>query len=154
MINTLDIAWLGGLLEGEGSFMMGKSNDPRIQMQMTDRDTMERAASILGVPVSSYVRKPKGKASYLPVYGLGVTGHRSIAWMMTLYKFLGNRRQAKIREILEKWKTTRIVIRGRMATCHPDRKHCADGLCRMCWMREYRKRTGKNGTYYRNRSAA
>jgi hypothetical protein len=31
----------------------------------------------------------------------------------------------------------------RMAQCHPDRKHCARGLCRPCWKRDYRARTGR-----------
>ena len=27
----------------------------------------------------------------------------------------------------------------RMAICHPEKKHCANGLCRQCWETQYRK---------------
>lgn len=47
-VTTKDIAWLAGLLEGEGCF-------------------------------------------------------NTIVWMQTLYVFLGNRRRAKIREIIKEW---------------------------------------------------
>lgn len=144
MRTTKDLAWLGGLLEGEASFMIRKGC-PKIALQMTDLDTMERAAVILGVPVGSYVRKPKGKATYLPVWHLAVHGTRAISWMMTLYQFLGGRRQAKICSIIEEWRTSRMVPRAPhgqrfMAICHPDRPRAADMLCNSCYMRRRRLR--------------
>ena len=111
MRTTKELAWLGGLLEGEAAFMIRKGC-PKIGLQMTDLDTMERAAAILGVPVGSYSRKPKGKETYLPVWHLGVHGTRAIGWMMTLYQFLGQRRQAKIRSIIEEWCASRTVPRA------------------------------------------
>jgi hypothetical protein len=47
-LSKVDIAWLAGLLEGEGSFMRGKRKDaPGISLAMTDRDVVERAAKLL-----------------------------------------------------------------------------------------------------------
>lgn len=76
--------------------------------------------------------------------------------MMTLYSLMGERRQAKIREILEHWKAHRMAPRSSKgnrlpAICHPDKLRTGNLLCRACWMRDYRKRTGKNGSYYRKR---
>jgi hypothetical protein len=158
MINTLDIAWLGGLLEGEASFMIRKGC-PKIGLQMTDKDTMERVAKILAVPVGAYSRRPKGKSTYLPVWHLAVHGTKAISWMMTLYQFLGNRRQEKVRFILDTWKASKAAPRASrgtrlMSVCHPEKPRCGDMLCRACWMREYRKRTGKNGSYYRKLAIA
>lgn len=56
MIETKDIYWLAGLLEGEGAFCVrGKlSNDgskgayPVIQVGSTDRDVIMRAAKLMG----------------------------------------------------------------------------------------------------------
>lgn len=156
-MKTIEIAWLAGLLEGEASFMLKKGNSI-IQIQMTDRDVMERIAALLGTKVGDYARKPKGKASYLPVYWIAVHGTRAISWMMTLYSFMGERRRAKILEIINHWKASKRAPRASrgtrlMAVCHPDKPRTANLLCRTCWMREYRKRTGKNGTYYRKLAA-
>lgn len=153
MKTTKDIAWLAGILEGEASFML-KNGNSIIQVQMTDKDVMDRVAALLGTNVSSYVRKPKGKASYLPVFWLAVHGTKAIGWMMTLYALMGERRRAKILHILDHWKVARSAPRSSRgqrlpAICHPEKPRCGDMLCRTCWMREYRKRTGKNGSHYR-----
>jgi len=153
MITVKELAWLGGLLEGEASFML-RNGCHKIALQMTDLDVVQRAAAILGVPVGAYSRQPKGKATYLPVWHLAVHGIKAIAWMMTLYTLMGERRKAKILEVLDHWKASKSAPRASrgtrlMAVCHPDRPRAAHMLCNTCWMREYRKRTGKNGNYYR-----
>lgn len=155
MRTTTDIAWLAGLLEGEASFML-KNGNTTIQVQMTDKDVMDRAAALLGTKVGDYGRKPKGKASYLPVFWLAIHGTRAIGWMMTLYVLMGKRRQAKILQILDHWRSAKSAPRSSRgqrlpAVCHPDRLRCGDMLCRACWMREYRKRTGKTASYYRKK---
>lgn len=157
MRSTLDLAWLGGLLEGEAAFMM-KNGSPKIGLQMTDKDVIERAAKLLGVPVGAYSRKPKGKASYLPVWHLAVHGTNAICWMMTLFTFLGERRRAKVTSIIEQWKASKAAPRAPrgtrlMAVCHPDRPRRGNLLCGTCWMREWRRRTGRNGSYYRKKAA-
>jgi len=154
-MTTLHIAWLAGLLEGEASFMR-RNGSPSIKIQLTDRDVLDRAASILGGTVGRNSYQPKGKATYKPVYHLSIHGMRAIAWMMTLYPMLGVRRRKKVREILEAWKSSRSQLhasRGTrtMAICHRDKPVVARGLCQKCYMREWRK-NGRNGTYYRNRA--
>jgi hypothetical protein len=143
MRTSLDIAWLGGLLEGEGSFINGIS--PEIAMQMTDRDTVVKAAVLLGVPIGKAPRKPKGKESYKLVWHVRVHGARAIGWMMTLYQFLGERRRAKVREILATWRASSRFPRAPrgqrwMATCHPDRVRSGRMLCHPCYMRWWRGR--------------
>ncbi len=47
-VDPLELHWLAGLLEGEGSFMVGPPSDPRrpaIAVQMTDEDVMRRIES-------------------------------------------------------------------------------------------------------------
>lgn len=156
MIKTLDIAWLAGLLEGEGSFGI-TNGSPWIQFQSTDKDVVQRAALILSFEFRDNQYKPRGPAYYKPVWGLSLHGIRAIAWMMTLFVLLGERRQSKVREVIEAWKASKAMPRASrgtrlMATCHPDKPRAAHGLCRTCWMREYRKTTGRTGTYYRKRA--
>jgi hypothetical protein len=101
-ITVKDIAWLGGLLEGEGCFGSYKRL-ATLKLNMTDLDTVMKAAAIMGIEfVGKYpVKNPRWK----PACHANLFGNPAAAWMMTLYDFLGTRRQAKIREILEKWKT-------------------------------------------------
>lgn len=122
--------------------MMTK-NSPVIALQMTDKDVIERAAHILGVPIHNYTYKPKGKDSYKPVYTCRVHGKDAIGWMMTLFTFMGDRRRTRIKEIIAQWKSSSYnrAKRGTRnnATCHPDRVATGFGLCKNCYMKEWRK---------------
>lgn len=141
MIKTLDIAWLAGILEGEASFGY-HGTTPVIQLQMTDPDVVKRVAALLGVDVRA-PWKPKGKDHYKLVYGCVAHGRKAIGWMMTLYSFMGVRRKEAIEAALNKWKAqprTTHASRGdrTMARCHPERGVTGWGLCKACYMREYR----------------
>jgi hypothetical protein len=137
----MDIAWLAGLLEGEGWFGLKDKKWPVIGLQMTDCDIVIRAAFLLGVksPEKPYYWKRK---NHKPTWKCGIYGSRAIGWMMTLYQFLGERRREKIRFIIEQWKkmTSHRAPRGIhwTATCHPDKRIAGMGLCQTCYMRKYR----------------
>lgn len=140
-INTLDIAWLGGLLEGEGCFQ-DERGSPSITLATTDRDVMLRAARLMGVEAQA-TYMPGRKATYRPVHSCKAHGTRAIAWMMTLFPFFGERRQERVRGIIERWKASDRAPRAPrgqrfMATCHPDRVRTGRGLCQACYMREWR----------------
>lgn len=138
MISTQQIAWLAGLLEGEGSFMWTKT--PVISVQMTDRDIVCRVASIIGGNVAGpYVNKYGHK----PTWACRVYGPRAAGWMMTLFTFLGERRQAKISDVLTIWKAHTghpKASPGRRlpAICHDDRIRVAFGKCKQCYMAQWR----------------
>jgi hypothetical protein len=109
MIRPIDIAWLAGLLEGEGCFFQNKSGTaPQISLAMIDKDTIKRASFIFGLggwcrrmtPDSSDIigtRKNK--------YVFTIGGNEAIQWMMTLYSLMGERRKSKIKSILDSWKS-------------------------------------------------
>lgn len=102
MIATADIAWLAGLLEGEGSFVSRKENgDPRIMLDMTDRDVIDRAAALLGVNHIG-VRNP-GLRHHKHVYIIRLSGDKAAAWMMTLYSYMGQRRRHDMKAVLKRW---------------------------------------------------
>jgi hypothetical protein len=134
----IDIAWLAGLIEGEGSFQWNSS--PTIQMSMTDKDVMERVAILCDYPIRTY--KPRGKSTYKAVWSIRIAGARAAAWMMTLYAFMGIRRRAKIAELLLRWKHSPGFPRGRKgerlpALCHPARLRFAQGQCKQCYSKEF-----------------
>lgn len=99
-LSTKDIAWLAGLLEGEGCFRYRTT--PMIQFAMTDKDVVGLAAGLLGAK-SVRFRKQQA-AHWKPQYEVSIHGQRAAEWMMTLYPLMGERRQAKIREILAAWR--------------------------------------------------
>ena len=107
-ITDIDIAWLAGLLEGEGCFHIANRIDSYgnkrivIQLCMTDKDIVERAANLLDVPLKCRNRKTKSGKN---LYTANVwDSDKAIAWMLTLYPYLGIRRQSKIRDCLAVWK--------------------------------------------------
>lgn len=101
-----DLRQLAGLLEGEASFHLHRHKYPRIDLRMTDRDVVEWAANLLGTKLRLYPNS-SGNPKHLPVWSTQVDGARAAGWMMTLYKHLGDRRRAKVREILSVWRAPR-----------------------------------------------
>ena len=102
MRNMIDVAWLAGILEGEGSFhCQDNGTSAMIKLSMSDIDVVERAARILGYNGKMMEYTPnKGKR----MYTIQMYGDISIQWMMTLYTLMGERRREKIRSILILWK--------------------------------------------------
>jgi hypothetical protein len=95
-VDALDLAWLAGLLEGEGSFMTGPPSSPRlpaIQMTMVDEDVVQRAARIMGCRV--FTIKPR-KRNWKVAYAIRLRGESAVAWMRALRPLLGSRRQLQV----------------------------------------------------------
>lgn len=119
-VTNLDIAWMAGLLEGEGCFYLMKAQPitrrrpfaqdrsimtcplPKISLRMTDRDVVERACRLIGVGVVTVSGQTSSRKT---VYHCGVTGAHAAGWMMTLYPWLGARRRDRIRRALAAWRT-------------------------------------------------
>lgn len=146
MTRSQDLAWLAGIVEGEGSFGY-HGGSPVVQLTMTDADIVHRAATLMHVKSQ---RMQGRKDGYKATTRCVVHGTRAIAVMMTLYAFMGQRRRARIREILSAWRASSRTPRAPkdlprfMARCHPERTIAARGLCDTCYMREWRaKRKAK-----------
>ena len=113
-MTLLELAWLAGIVEGEGCFCFDK-RCIKIAVAMTDQDVMERVGRLFGVPVTARGPYPPGKKR---VYGIQLYSNRAAGWMMTLYPFLGLRRSAKVRELLAIWKTQRSFRSHKLKTSH------------------------------------
>jgi len=101
MISVLDISWLAGLLEGEGSFVLDHDVYPTIKLASTDLDVVKRARNIMLKSKRFYIER---RVLYKDRYSLDIIGNIAIQWMMTLYSLMGLRRKAKILEIINFWK--------------------------------------------------
>lgn len=118
-IYTLDAIWLAALLEGEGSFTCQVVSEynirPRITLNMTDKDVVDRAAKLFGAPLWGPYSK---QAPRKDVWATAVAGWHAAEWMRILQPYLGKRRQAKVSEILGVWGQRKKRI-GRPAAPKP-----------------------------------
>jgi hypothetical protein len=106
-----ELYWLAGLIEGEGAIKWNKT--PNVSLHMTDRDTIERAATALGTKVKGPYVPDKLKPHLKLTWVTEVYGQRAAGWIMTLYPLLQSRRRQQCRAVIDKWKS---APRGRYAT--------------------------------------
>lgn len=97
-----EIAWIAGLLEGEGCFTnSGKSTSPIIYLMMCDLDVVEKAKTIIGSTGKISIRE-RGDNHKL-AYRIYICGKLAYEWMKLIYPLMGKRRQAKIDEVTKKY---------------------------------------------------
>lgn len=94
--DRLNVVWLAGLLEGEGTFDLHRGKYPRVRLAMTDRDVVGRAATLLG----SRVRLSLKPAPYKASWHAEVSGEKAALVMRAVLPFMGSRRSAKIAAVL------------------------------------------------------
>lgn len=82
---------------------------------MTDRDVIDRIAGVLGGRTFGPIN-PRRQSRHRPQWRAQLKGPHAAGWMMTLYKFLGKRRQRQIEQSLSAWRSMRY-IRTSPATC-------------------------------------
>lgn len=95
-ISNLDLYWLAGYLEGEGSFIKGPPSSPGspgITASTTDEDIAKRAADLLGV---SYCACKKKKAHWKQPFRFSKKGHEAVEIMKLLHPLMGVRRKKQI----------------------------------------------------------
>ena len=120
MLLMKDLYSLAGLLEGEGSFGVGRSLKKvkageskylsiQVCVMMTDKDVVERVSSIFGGHALTHYNRREDKG--LDVWRVGVAGWVAAQWMMTLYSLMGERRRGQVRDSLSLWRKHRQYFR-------------------------------------------
>lgn len=103
-MNPIDVAWLAGLFEGEGSVGIydGKA---RMTIRMTDRDVIERVHGFFPYNSIQVVNPKPVRAEYnqpKTQYAWRLSRREHITTVLELIlPFLGERRSAKAREVLD-----------------------------------------------------
>lgn len=106
---SLEVKWLAGLLEGEGYFGISHNGlSPVIKVKMADKDIIERAAELWGSVVRDAIDSSR-KLHWKPQYYTEIGSSNAVGWMFMLYPFLGERRKAKIREVIVEWKKHKSI---------------------------------------------
>src|SRR4051794_27846892 len=95
-ITAVELHWLAGLLEGEGSFHKGPPSNARhpvLALQMTDEDVVARVAAMWGRKLGSWqAPDPRWRRTYMT----RIVGAKAVAWMTALRPLMGSRRQTQI----------------------------------------------------------
>ena len=138
-MTEFELGWVAGLLEGEGCFHGGTRT--KVTLQMTDRDTVERLASLVEGASEIWTITPKGdRAGNRIMYAVAISGYAAIRLMELVFPHMSRRRAAKIREIISSWTPQRREYRL-PPVCHPERPHHSNGLCKRCanikWRRDH-----------------
>ena len=106
VMTKVEIAWLAGLIEGEGCFLRKKRQrgvtfQPIVQIRMSDKDVIDRAAALMGGNVKPM--RPSDKTTYphkKQMWEVRVYDTKARTVMEAVYDLMGARRQAKIEDIL------------------------------------------------------
>lgn len=98
-MNSLDRAWLAGLLEGEGSFLWMSDRRARVTCGMTDKDVLERVFLLCGGKI--WKQKYKAKDHHKDVWIWYLEGQDAVNLMEELHPHMGIRRSSKIKEVVE-----------------------------------------------------
>jgi hypothetical protein len=109
-IPTAELHWLAGLLEGEGTFMVGppsSSRLPVIAVNMTDHDVMDRLGRIFERKV--HVVRPRN-VRWRTSYQVRVNGSEAVRWMRLLRPLMGSRRQAQIERALASYAPRPVAL--------------------------------------------
>lgn len=101
-----EVAWLAGLLEGEGCFNLKRyskykphyRDSLRVQVSMTDRDVVERVAHLIHYTgtIQEQTRGEPRQTAYI----VAVSGQEAADIMLAVRPYMGIRRGAKIDELL------------------------------------------------------
>lgn len=101
-----ELAWLAGILEGEGSFMVAKSRYKervyryaRITVQMSDADVIERVHKLTQTKGGIFTAAATGLGN-IPLHRVWVSGQAAYELMEKLRPWMGKRRQARIDEVM------------------------------------------------------
>lgn len=114
-MNDAEIAWLAGFLEGEGTFYMKRQPNknyalPMIKVGGTDRDVIRKAADLLGTATLQFERRRKDH--WKDQWKVHAYGGKAVEIMQQILPWMGERRAAKIQEVIAEWES-RPVVRQR-----------------------------------------
>lgn len=113
MPTLTEIAWVAGLMEGEGSFLATKHGSPFMTVQMNDKDVLEKLLVILGTAkLYGPYRHRRGESYDTPHYRVTAYSSSAIGWMLTIWPLMGVRRRAKITEVVNQWRAKPIRRQG------------------------------------------
>lgn len=100
MLETKDIAWAAGFLEGEGCFHPARQKITAAQVQL---HPLEKLRDLFGGSIKKY--GPYGSSKHTnPYYLWALCGSKCAGLSMTIYDCMSPRRKEQIKTMLDRWK--------------------------------------------------
>jgi hypothetical protein len=139
------LAWLAGLLEGEGTFSVNRQSAdiayPVIKLTMCDQGVVARAAGLIGAP--NVRRQEPERPGWSPTFVTAISGRDAATWMRRLRDSMGTRRRAAIDAALAQYHPIRLVDPPDSCVVPGcSQPHRGRGLCHkhyMTWSRDRAK---------------
>lgn len=98
MVSDCELAWLAGIVEGEGSISFQGANSVRVTVQMVDRDIIERCYRVAGL---GYIDNPKYSTTHKAQWPWIVQRRDDVIMLLhMILPWLGQRRSQKAQEAL------------------------------------------------------
>lgn len=108
-LDMRQLAWLAGLLEGEGTFVKGSPAKPRrpaAAVGMCDKDVIQRVCDLWGTRLYTHIPKVE---RYKQVYRTELVGGSAVALMTLFHPHMSVRRQAQIEESIASYTPLRSI---------------------------------------------
>lgn len=108
-MNEAEVAWLAGIVEGEGSIFLHPRKDrprpqPRVQAGMTDEDIIRRMQALAGGRVyGPYVHE--GRLGKKPRWEWHMYGGSAVQLIRTIRPWLGVRRGERADAVIAAWES-------------------------------------------------
>lgn len=97
-MTEIELAWLAGLLEGEGCFSYRADRGvPTVEVKMVDLDVINRVAVLVRRKVTPI---PARREGWQVQYRVKIHGEPARELMRALLPYMGERRTARITELL------------------------------------------------------
>lgn len=131
-----ETAWVSGLLEGEGSFVINGQNKLTVICQMTDEDIIYKLHKIAGI---GSVTKPKLIDGHKQTWRWQVSNRRQVVeFISKILPFMGKRRGQKINDMIQHFKTNPPKRQEKGKVEHGTRTKYARGCrCMGCRIAEH-----------------
>lgn len=103
--DPMDIAWVAGIIEGEGSIVCPTTPSTKVvvTVRMTDVDVIQHLFDVTGIGRVNGPYQPKGKNYYKPYWQWVVTQTADCSrLLLAVYPLLHSRRQAKVAEAVDR----------------------------------------------------
>lgn len=109
-MSEFEFGYVIGILEGEGCFSIHKQYGrpperkvyvyPKIEVQGSDRDTLEKMVEFTGIGKVTGPYKTRAK-HHSPMFAWRMSSRESLNLMNKVLPFMSERRQERIREVIE-----------------------------------------------------
>ncbi|MCA1843275.1 MAG: hypothetical protein LC792_08815 [Actinobacteria bacterium] len=144
-MDMVDIAWLAGLVEGEGTIVLPSAypNSVALTVFMTDQDVLLHALDVTeagSVRGPYFDKRPGSKRK--PIYKWSVTGRQEVARiLLAIYPLMGERRKQRIADATMRLANNRARMRWFCSKGHANWRIDAKGnrTCRDCSREKLRR---------------